>query len=449
MKKPISLVAAILAGGFAGAEDSATPVGGVVPGLPTYSLEMPSSEPNTDGSPYWDALSVFDGDAATKMDDYAYFGSGAARGVVGLDAGTPRHVTGMRIRQSSGYGDRNQSVKLLGSNDGENWTTVVANNGTVVGADDFTTLSAIADVGRFRYFRIADSVVNDLTDVEIISDDALIKADAPQSWADASVNAADAAEGVLVSGTLVYSPGEATVVAYAALRDYGDDFASWRKYGTELSVGTFASGATFSARFVGLKAGRYYWRLFATVAGATSASEMTRPFVVGSSFYAAPMYMNTSEWWNAYDGSLDSFADNKDCSWFVFDCSAIAERLQPCSLRFWPRTDSRRVWNRVRGLKVEVSFDAHLEPNEWKGAYNDWAGRPKYTNATEPDGLIWQSVGTGEIFTDPMSGVEEFVLPKFDKNPTYIRVRDIYWGNVCEVELRTVKRPSGFAIIIR
>ncbi len=450
MKKPISLVAAILVGGFAGAEDSVSPVGGVVPGIPTYSLEMPSTEPDTNGALYWDALSVFDGDATTKMDDNAYFdGVGTARGIVGFDAGTPRHVTGMRVRQSSGWSDRNQSIKLLGSNDGENWTTVVENGGTVVGTSDFTVLAAKANVGSFRYFKIADSIVNDLADVEIVSDDALVKANAPQAWSAASLDAADAAEGVLVSGELVYSPGETEVVAYAASRDYGDDFDLWQKCGTELTVGTVASGESFSARFAGLKAGRYYWRFFATVAGSTVASGPTRPFVVGSSFYAAPMYMNTSEWWNVYDGSLGDPANKEGCSWFVLDCSAVGERFQPCAIRLWPRTDGRLVWNRIRGMKVEVSFDEHLDPSAWNGSYSDWANRPKWLNSTEPDGLTWQSVGTGEIFTDPMSEIEEFVLPKFDKNPTYIRVRDIYWGNVREVELRTVKRSSGFAIVIR
>lgn len=105
-------------------------------------------------------------------------------------------------------------------------------------------------------------------------------------------------------------------------------------------------------------------------------------------------------------------------------------RYQPCAIRLWTRTDSRLVWNRVRGLKVEVSFGAHLEPDEWRGEYSDWSGRPKYVNATEPEGLTWQTVGTGEIFSDPMSGIEELVLPKFDKNPTYIRV--IFTGELSE-----------------
>ena len=166
--KSFVLLASALAASFAAQADETASalVGGAVPGVPTFSLPMPDSEPSTDGAIYWDALSVFDGDASTKMDDYAYYGVGTARGVVGFDAGTPRHVTGIRVRQTSGYDDRNQKVKLLGSNDNANWTTVVENTGTVVSHEAFTELAAVEGTEKYRYFQIADSVVNDLTDVE-------------------------------------------------------------------------------------------------------------------------------------------------------------------------------------------------------------------------------------------------------------------------------------------
>lgn len=453
LKSFVFLASAFAASFAASAEETTSAlVGGAIPGVPTYSLSMPDAEPSTDGAIYWDALSVFDGDASTRMDDYAYYGVGSARGVVGFDAGTPRHVTGLRIRQTSGYGDRNQKVKLLGSNDGADWTTVVENTGTVVSHEAFTELAAVEGAAKYRYFKIADSVVNDLTDVEIVSDDALVKADAPQAWASATVGAADHADGVLVSGTLVYASGEATLVAYAARKDYGDDLAAWQQSGTALALGTATTGGTFSGRFAGLAAGTYYWRVFATVGGVSYASQTTRPFTVGSATFLAPAYMNTSEWWNAYDGSTDSQADNSACTWMVFDCSGVAAREFPVALRFWPRTDGRLVWNRLRGLRVEVSFDAHQEPSAWGGSEATWADRVRYTNATEPEGLTWTEVGNGEIFTDPISGIEELVLPKYDcdNKPTYVRIRNVYWGNLREVELRTRTRPNhGLLLIVR
>lgn len=444
------------------AEALAALTGGVVPGLPTHSLGMPSCEPPegwgvSNDSLYWDALSVFDGDPATKMDDYAYFGVSSARGSINFDAGTARHVTGMRIKQTSAFGDRNQNVKLLGSNDGETWENVVENAGTVVGNAEFTELAARPGVGRFRYFRIDDSVVNDLTDVEIISDDILIKANAPQAWADETLTAGDAADGVLVSGQLVYAAEDVEVTAYASRHDYGDNLSSWQKYGESLQIGTVQPGAAFSGRFTNLKSGVYHWRFFGAAAGTSVASAPTRPFVVGSSDSAAPMFMNlkgtgSSDLYRIYDASLDGQFGNiaTNTVWFTFDCSAIAAHDMTASIKFWPVSQYRRTWNSLRGVKIDVSFDEPVADKDWGAEdVSSWGGRLKQMGAEEPKGLTWQTVATGEVLTDIQSGVEEIVLPKFEKMPTYIRVRDLYKGQLYEVQLRTCRRPSGFAIIVR
>lgn len=461
MKRVTSILAALMSSCLVWAEDTSTLMGGVVPGTPTFSLGMPSSEPEkwgvTGDELYWDALSVFDGDSNTKMADYEYYGVTSARGVIGYDAGTARHITGMRVKQTSSYGDRNQYIKLQGSNDGETWTTVVENNGTVVGNSSFTEIAANADAGSFRYFKIVDSVVNDLTDVEIISDDILVKVNAPQVWADAGLSAADATEGVLLSGTLVYAPSDAQVTIYVASRDLGDDEAKWKAHSTSsLTLSDAVSvGSEFSGRIAGLKAGRYYWRAFATVGEKTGTSQVASPFVVGSTDSAAPLYMNLkgtgeSDLYRIYDASLDSYFGNISTNtvWFIFDCSGVARTHMPATLKFWSVSQYRRTWNSLRGIKVDVSYDSPV--SDWAAEEtSEWGGRWKYMGATEPEGLTWTTIATGEVFTDVQSDIEELVLPKFDKNPTYIRIRDLYKGQAKEVQLRLVKRPSGFAIMVR
>ena len=107
MKRVISVLAALMGSCLVWAEEASALVGGVVPGIPTFSLGMPLCEPEkwgvTGDELYWDALSVFDGNESTKMDDNAYYAAGSARGVIGYDAGTARHITGMRVKQTSSY----------------------------------------------------------------------------------------------------------------------------------------------------------------------------------------------------------------------------------------------------------------------------------------------------------------------------------------------------------
>lgn len=460
MKKVIVFIVLQLAICRVYADETTSLVGGVVPGLPTFSLGMPQSEPEkwgvTGDELYWDAFSVFDGVSSTKMDDYAYYGVGSARGTIGFDAGTPRHITGILVKQTSSFGDRNQYIKLQGSNDGETWVTVVENTGTIVSASEFTTLAAKEDVASYRYFKIVDSTVNDLLDVEIISDDILIKANAPQVWADESLAATDSEQGVLVSGTLVYAPAATKVTAYVATYDYGDNLSRWVSNGTALELGTLSAGETFSGRFTGLKAGRYYWRVFGVAEEKSGASQLTRPFIVGSTDSAAPLYMNLkgsgdADLYRIYDGALDKFGNiATNIVWFTFDCSGIDTRSMSAALKFWSVSEYRRTWNSLRGIKVDVSYDNPVAATSWNPEeQSDWAGRWKYMGATEPEGLTWQTIATGEIFTDPQSTIEELVLPKFSKNPTYIRIRDLYKGQAREVQLRLCKRPSGFMFMVR
>ena len=462
MKRVISVLAALMGSCLVWADETSALVGGVVPGIPTFSLGMPLCEPDlpwgaTGNELFWDALSVFDGNESTKMDDNAYYDAGSARGVIGYDAGTARHITGMRVKQTSGWPDRNQYIKLQGSNDGETWTTVVENTGTIVGNSSFTEIAANTEAGSFRYFKIVNSKVNDLTDVEIISDDILVKVDAPQVWADTSLSAADATEGVLLSGTLVYAPSDAQVTIYVAPRDLGDDESKWKAHSTaSLALSDAVSvGSAFSGRIAGLKAGRYYWRAFATAGEKTGTSQVPRPFVVGSTDSAAPLYMNLkgtgdNDLYRIYDATLDDKFGNISTNtvWFTFDCSGVASTQMPAALKFWSVSAYRRTWNSLRGIKVDVSYDKPV--SDWSAEeLSDWGGRWKYMGATEPEGLTWTTVATGEVFTDIQSDIEELVLPKFDKNPTYIRIRDLYKGQAKEVQLRLVKRPTGFAILVR
>lgn len=73
-----------------------------------------------------------------------------------------------------------------------------------------------------------------------------------------------------------------------------------------------------------------------------------------------------------------------------------------------------------------------------------WATEADGGGGTE--GLDLADGCDGRSPDDIQSGVEEIVLPKFEKTPTYIRVRDLYKGQLYEVQLRTCRRPSGFAI---
>lgn len=106
--------------------------------------------------------------------------------------------------------------------------------------------------------------------------------------------------------------------------------------------------------------------------------------------------------------------------------------------------NSIRTWGADRAKETQ---DEPVADKDWGAEdVSSWGGRLKQMGAEEPKGLTWQPVATGEVLTDIQSGVEEIVLPKFEKTPTYIRVRDLYKGQLYEVQLRTCRRPSGFAI---
>lgn len=174
------------------------------------------------------------------------------------------------------------------------------------------------------------------------------------------------------------------------------------------------------------------------------ASQSTRAFAVGSKTVYPEAYVNSSQFWNSYNGNIGDFADHGTIKWQIFDVRGLSSSLERLSsIRLWPRTDNIIVWYRIRALCVFVSYAENIDWSSFTGTGNPGAGHTIHydgtnnENGTEPDNFDWQQIATGEILTEYPNGVVELPLPKLDRKPTYIKISGIYWGNTKEVEFRT------------
>lgn len=461
---------------------SATLAGAKIPGLGFSSAGMPASEPNTGGAQEWDAFSLFDGDLGTYYN--ANWDNPAAEVV--FDAGTPRSVTGWRAAMGSDYSKYSGDLYLsiYGSDDKSSWTQIDRQPTTSLPgfANQYAEFSLNAASAPFRYFKFVceyyvtvhaddwswsyqtidtsrgtDGLAGlDFREIELWSEEAMPEADPPAVYGSNGLGALDAAGGVVLSGTLRNGPADVEV--WCARRDLGDERDAWAADGSAICVAIpgVGDGAAFSATFPSLGKGRWYWRAFAASGETFSASQQTRPFATGTGASYPVAYVNSSQFWNSWNASLGDFADSATASWIVFDTgSAMSGSYLPSSIRFWPRTDNKIVWNRIRGTKVYASWATDIDWSAFTGTGAPGEGRTiKYDGvnneaATEPGGFGWQEVATGEMLIEYGAECVELPLPDFETRPAYVKISGIYWGNTKEIEFRKYYASRGLSVIVR
>ncbi|MBR1870979.1 MAG: discoidin domain-containing protein [Kiritimatiellae bacterium] len=479
MKRILCTAAAIaalpLAAALSGAKIAG--VGRTVNGMPDEEVSW------VETSREWDVMSLFDG----RLDTCYTNNFAEPANAVVFDALAPRSLTGWRFCRGTdeSRADGDLYVVLYGSNDGETWTELTQPTTSVVnvaGISGFTNQYSEFEfpepTAPYRYFKITTAYYTsswpdwngwqlvrsfdsskgkdgyqglDFREIELWSNDLAPVADVPQADGDT----------VTLSGHLANAPeGTARIEVWCGKKSCGDDLAAWRKSAAVLAQtrADVASGGAFSFSFANLPGGTYHWRIFAVASDGTAAScGETQPFTIGTTAAYPPMYVNSSDVWDAYDGNTDTYPDNANIKWQIFDVrNFYTERDALTSLRLWPRTDGRVEWWRMRGLKVYASFASNVElsafdatgyPAEGHELHYDY---DHHTDAVEPDGFDWQLVATGETFTsqEPRK-IVEVPLPEFPKPPTFIKIAGIYRGNVKEIEFRTLHTNKFLCIIIR
>lgn len=453
-------------------------------GYATSTDGMPETEPNTNGRQEWDVFSLFDGNLNTY---YNANWDKPANEVV-FDAGTPRSITGWRVVRGSDYSRYNGDLYLVvsGSNDGLSWNEVGRQQtSTLPGFEDqYGEHQLAAPSALYRYFKFecvyfktehnddwswSQTIVDaskgnngyqglDFREIELRSEDVTPVAALPQVYATNAPGSSDSVAGVVLSGVL--RNGAATVEVYCGRKDCGDDYDAWKRSAARSMSALVEKDGAFSFTFSNLDNIAYYWRAFAVVDNTTetlvAASQATRPFAVGSKAIYPEAYVNSSQFWNSYNGNTEDCADNGTVKWQIFDVSNLADsRDRLTSIRLWPRTDNQIVWYRVRALRVYVSYAKNIDWSDFTGTGIPGSGRTIHydgantENGTEPTGFDWQQIATGEVLTEYPNGVVELPLPRLDANPAYIKIANIYWGNTKEVEFRTAHMNRGLVVIVR
>lgn len=373
-----------------------------------------------------------------------------------MDFGTPRHVRAIALvpRSDSGLESRSQYFKAWGSNDLKNWTLVHTNFVKGVGGrmNEFAVSSGIWQIAAYRWLYVGNIERLNVQELGAVTDELLVEATAAANpFASDGTGSGDAAAGVLLKGrVLATDPTPATVEAFAADRDYGDDYAAWTAHGVKADVGTVTPGESFSVRVANLPVGRCFARLFARRGDEISSSQPIPPFVVGSQMSYPRVYVSSSSLGFVFDGSL-TLADNIAASnWAVFDFSNVDfSQWKLDGYREWGRQD---FYHRMIG-RVDFGYGpSDLDWGATTPVKDDGKGHVIRQVASVPSAITW--VNGAESYAGIAIGVPTCVYFPFRnlsalRPPRYVRVSGFEQWNLCEFEFRLLPRPQGCLLIVK
>lgn len=375
------------------------------------------------------------------------------------DAGASHRVSGLRLRTSNdGQASTFDKMVIWASNDRASWTLVCSNGVGRLANGVWCDFPFAEQATGDRYYRFAQLGQFGLhaVNIQLLSCDTVLTMSPPEPWASTAYGAADAAEGVLLSGKLdgvTLTSAEVSVIV--ADRDFEDDEAAWRANGRTVGTCALDAGATFSLRAAGLAKGVWYARAFA----GGVASQRTYRFIVGSEAADPEVWIHSGMTASgketvlrAYDGEVGAAPDltTSPAAWFVMRADS-AKAVQ--ALRLWTyyggQTSGGGYWVRYRSAVVEYTTDEIA----WPATTTCTSGSRTF-NVVDKDAVPaveWKPVTTGcESFetATPFLPVVDLVFPKRLRNAKYIRVSGITNFSVRELQLRNLPKP-GLMLIVK
>ena len=418
-----------------------------------------------------------------------------------FDLGAPRVLTGIRAAGRNNLDDNNskerlQGFTLFGGDSPDACDSLVVSNRLVIppknayaewvfedrdgvphttawknGAveDEWDETDATVSRRAFRYYRLGIRLISNgsesyanFGEFRLVADGLAVDANRPRPWGDGTPALAgeDAASGIRFSGTLLAAAeegGTADVWAYVSDRDCGDSLAAWQAGGTgyRLAEG-LSAGETYSADVSELAEGVWFARVFAVAGDESMPSVRTERFAAGSVAATPPMhgFLNgNGAIKNVYDGSTGNFTDtHAPGSACVFDLSALADGRSVAALRYWHRETSNWIWNRARTARVFITAD----PVAWPAGTSAQAtagGRAVYVESgTDASlGAEWTEVeNLGQTWFEYGRPAVDVAVPRrLAAKATALRIENVGYFNVREIEIRDVKYPAGTLILIR
>ncbi len=194
--------------------------------------------------------------------------SGIDGGSPVIDFGTAYHITKIvyagRPETGSSVNLRMRNAKFSSSLDGVTYTVfhTVASD-FVQDASTLTTndLSSANVVGR--YFKWTGIIYSSITECEFWTDSDVVRISAAEICGE-TASGATASVNVVLDGDFA-SSATATLKAYVAASDLGDDVAAWRGGATEVDCGTVASGGNWTGTIpAAVSGGKNYVRFHGT-----------------------------------------------------------------------------------------------------------------------------------------------------------------------------------------
>jgi len=221
-------------------------------------------------------------------------------------------------------------------------------------------------------------------------------------------------------------------------------------------LGETEDGNSRTGYIPGLERGRWYWRAFAVQDGVPYAGMPIEPFVVGSEVMTAVGYVQNVNAKQAYDGvshygtpSPEFTSDN----WIILDIGALPDGYKLECLRLWPR--SSQYAGRFQAGYVDLGYEMAGGVDFGETTLVGEAGARKVYQVTAgyPANVEWKTfVSLGSQCYPYKTTTPAVFFGKGDlrQHPRFIRVRDVAYFDVNELELRMSQKPqAGFVIFVR
>lgn len=379
-----------------------------------------------------------------------------------FDFGSRRMIEWFRFvpRNDGGIMYRCKDMKILVSDDRENWTTVYDQGGeTPPSGWNYHTFETPV---YGRYAKIKGVTLLNICECQFWTRSTILKVGRPKTWAALAFDSPMPADGVEAAVTLSFSTNNSErIVGYAATADYGDDLAAWQTHALSTSdAGQVRNGNSTTLHFAGLtKAATHYWRVFAIDAnGVATASPPTIPFVANTVIYRAKAYCwnNRTDSTRPYDGNFNQGSYLDAPGWIVFDLADIPAGYRLAAMRVVTRNDYiGSLYFSYGALKLGAA-EGEVD---WQGTKVEGLaeGRELYqAPSMTPDGVTWGSEkDVGEYayhyFNYLDTSMEYIFNEKFHRlnpKPRYLSYSSTSNLAIAEIELRLVKTP-GLVIVVK